>query len=261
MQHAIILQDAYLKECRDLAMAITEKTYNGQPGTGYQYFRDIEGSSYNGNTVVAFLAVEFDVVESGFLGGPFEYNDSHYGLVSIYYNGQAKTQAEFVEHFDSTTFLKDSTIYMPYQAAKRVNDHFGGKTKFWFDQETKQSYSDIDLLHGKDEIDPAVFARLSSSDECAVFFQTKAGLSLIESMLTAAEVKEWEQKLQDARERCKQEALKTTCLKEKPWKVRLQGTDDCSWEATFATEREAVNFVYALMHNGQIEVSRMTFTN
>lgn len=250
---------------RKIAHEITEKTYNG-PGTGYQYFRCIEGSKRftNPEVCVLFAAFNFQEDDSYFLAGPFEHHNKYYGLVSVYYNTNAEPKDTLRAKFFAKSFKQESLAYLNYQARVRIEDNFGKGTEFYrVPGEGDQPYfSGLDLKFGKKDIPEDVLNKLEKSkDLCALFFKTPSALAEIIKLLTEQEILEWKESLKSNAEECWLEVESTATYVERPFKVHLQGTDDCSFEANFSTKQDVINFLKELPILGSAVVSKMTFTN
>jgi len=245
---------------RILAQQITEKTYNGKPGSGYQYFRVEEGKEYSNRGIcIAFLAIEYDEFESHFLAGPFIHEDKHYGLVSIYEKIGLEPIQVYIDDMRKKQLQGDSTTYMPAAARQRVDQYFGAST-FYFDDQTKQSYSSLDLEFGKKEIEPDVLKRLKKFDKCGVFFRTQGAAAKVQSLLTSKEISQWGQSLVLSANRLEEEMRKTQVCAEKPYYVHLAGTDDCSWGVALQSSQDVEQLINDIYDADNVS-KLMWFTN
>ena len=251
---------AIFKQERLIAEKLTEKTYNGTPGTGYQYYKAEEGKEYSNRGVcLAFLAVEYDEFESWFLAGPFIDQDKHYGLLSIYQMNGLKPLQVYIDEMRKSQLKGNSTSYMPYSARKRLEDYVGDCTFYW-DDTTKQSFSSFDLKYGKKEIPLDVLQRLTESGKTQVFFNTKGATAKVLEILTSKEVVEWGESLKLSADRIEEEMRRTQVCAEKPFYVHLTGNDDCSWGIALATEQEVLDTVEAVYDRENVS-KLMHFTN
>lgn len=250
------------KEERAIAQKISEQTYNGTPGTGYQYFRKEEGKEYSHRGVcLAFIAIEYDELDSYFLAGPFIKDKKHYGLLSVYQAPvqNLKSLQEYIDDMRERQLKGSSTSYMPYTARKRI-DEYVKECIFYWDDVTRQSYSSLDLDLGKHEIPEDVLSRLKPSGKTQVFFNTKAATAKILEIMTSQEIAQWGESLKHSADRIEEEMRKTQVCKEKPFYIHLAGTDDCSWGAAFQNEQEVFDTIEAIYDSDNVR-KLLWFTN
>lgn len=208
---------------------------------------------------VFFGAFEFEEDDSYFLGGPFSHQGKKYGLVSVRVAKALEPIETIVGSLYKEMTTGNSTTYMPHATRKRVEARYE-KSDFFFDEVTKQSYSDLDLQYGSDEIDPSVKERLKKTGVCGIFFNTNGARQVISSLLTQSEINEWQNALErTAKETCEEMHKIASCV-ERPYQIYLYGTDDSSFTTTVATEEEWQKFL-SDMKTSDFVHEHMVYTN
>ena len=208
---------------------------------------------------VFFGAFEFEDDDSYFLAGPFQYQGKCYGLVSVRMAKQLEPIDTITARLYAEMTTPESTTYMPYAARQRVQARYE-KSDFFFDEVTKQSYSDLDLQHGVDEIDPAVKKRLKQTGECGIFFNTKGARQVVCNLLTPSEINDWQTAMETTARGACEETRRTTSCVERPYEIYLYGTDDCSFTITVTSEADWKKFL-SDMKTSDFVHEHMVFTN
>jgi hypothetical protein len=201
-------------------------------------------------------AVAFAEDEAYFLAGPF---DGKYGLVYVQHQPDAAPLAEQLEKLERSFTTECSTTYMPYSARSRLDKVYPQGTLFHWDPVDRVSYADVDIPYlAKD-----LRARLETKgNRCQLFAQTPEGKVEILEQLTAEEQDAYAAAKHAAAQRCMAEVVQTGLYAERPYLVRLQGTDDASWSVSRATLAEVEEVINALRVSGQDAVyEHMFFTN
>lgn len=218
-----------------------------KPENAYWVWSDDEFTSF-----ILVDAVDFG--EDAFrLAGPF---DDKYGLVYISEHPKANSFTETCNK--SLASKKESTLYMPHSVRNSVEAHFGKASTFYWDKESQESYSNLDIPY----LDPDFVATLESRGECSLFFTTKEAYEHIICFLTEDERIEWQKEINQAHDRQVLCMLKDTACAERPFLIRLQGSDDASWGRALSSKEEALEILEKLKTNGFKTVdSDMVFTN
>jgi len=218
-----------------------------KPENSYWRPRDNDGT-------IRVEAIEF--AEAYFLAGPF---DGKYGLVYIKHNPDARPLQEQLDHMQQRSEDSCSTSYMPYSAHSRLDKQFPDATLFHWDPVAKESYSDFDLPHLSEEFK----ARLETEgNRCQLFAQTPQGKATLLGYLTEDEQAKYQADKEHSNKQCQAEFVRTGTYAERPYLVRLQGTDDASWSLNAANEDEVEQLLTALRSRGEDAVYElMEFTN
>jgi hypothetical protein len=200
---------------------------------------------------ISISAVNFGK-EAPRLAGPF---DEHFGLVYIHHDEHSLPMATQIENSIETS--STHTLYMPRHIKDKVETVFGDSSKLWFNKNTRKCISDLDIKCGEEH------EGFSATDtNCGIFFNTQKAQKKIKSILTEDEIKEWNDNISQAVQSWKYDMDETQTCAEKPFIVRVQGTDDCSYSKTFSTYEECLDCLTNLHKNGFETVdSMMTFTN
>lgn len=203
---------------------------------------------------VRMETVEF--AQPAFLAGPFE---GKFGLVYIEHKPDAKPMQEQLDQLARRMMSDCSTTYMPYSACIRLDKLFPNGTRFHWDAVDQTSYSDIDLPY----LSAQVRSRLNTEgNRCQLFAATPEGKIELMEQLTAAEQDAFVAAKQKALESCRTEMARTEACAERPYRVRLQGTDDASWTVSLTGEAEVEALLQELRQHGDTAVyRRMAFTN
>lgn len=217
--------------------------------------------------ILFFGAVEYPESKSAFLAGPHHIAGKDFGFFTLEVSKNVHSVEELRTIYADEENPKgmDSTLYMPYLARQRVHDYFGEASDFLSDRKTFESYSDLDIKYGKDEIPSDFKPSLKEGEkptQCGLFFRTKGALNKVLECLTSAEIDEWKQNLIKSNLSILNEIIVCGATAEKPYKVFLFGNDDASWSLAFATEDEAVEFITNELPKGYEAISKhMRFTN
>ena len=199
-------------------------------------------------------AVEF--AEAYFLAGPF---DDKYGLVYIKHHQNARPLQEQQDAMYRRVVEACSTSYMPYSARSRLDKEFPDATLFHWDPVAKESYSDFDMPHISEELR----ARLETEgNRCQLFAQTPQGMATMLGYLTDDEQAQYRAAKEHSAKQSQAEFIRTGTYAERPYLVRLQGTDDASWSLNAANEDEVEKLLAELRTRGEDAVYElMVFTN
>ena len=157
-------------------------------------------------------------------------------------------------------FVEDcSTTYMPHSARSRLDKAFPDATLFHWDPVTKESYSDFDLPHLEEELRTRLETK---GNRCQLFAQTPQGKATLLGHLTDDEQAQFRAAKEHSAKRCQAEFIRTGTYAERPYLVRLQGTDDASWSLNAANEEEVEKLITELRTRGEAAVyDLMVFTN
>lgn len=189
-----------------------------------------------------FGAVEFPEEESYILGGPFNFSDKFYGLISVMTEKNLLPLETVVKKMYIECTSKESEEYMPKESKERLKKYFS-PCILYIDPETQQCFSSVDINYGKNEINVDVFNRLETKGESDIFFKTEGGKKEILSWLIDEEITEWENNLKSNAIQSCQLVEKISCCIEKPYKVFLYGTDDTSYTTTMKNMKEVEDFI------------------
>jgi hypothetical protein len=218
--------------------------------TKNEYFRD--------KNAIIIDAVNFG--EDAFkLAGPF--NDK-FGLVYVYDSSEnAKSFEQLMLETKNSCY--NGTTWMPRSVKIKVETALGNKgekhlySNFWFNDKTKEAISDIDINNGA-----STDGFRSTGDRTTVFFNTENALNKVKSILTKEELEEWNTNITSNVNQWEKEMADTSACKERPFLLRVQGTDDCSYSKTFETLEECTYTIEKLKENGfKVIDKKMRFTN
>jgi len=201
-------------------------------------------------------AVAFAEEDAYFLAGPF---DGKYGLLYVRHHPDAAPLAAQLEKLERDITTACSTSYMPHSARALLHKLYPQATAFHWDPVDRVSYSDLDLPHLRQQIR----ARLDTQgNRCQLFAQTPEGMAKLLGLLSADEQDEYMAAKKKAAQECMTDLVRTGLYAERPYLVRLQGTDDSSWSSNHATAEEVETLIDTLRQRGQDAVyDHMTFTN
>lgn len=207
-----------------------------------------------GRDVIRVDAVAFD--EPWFLAGPF---NEKYGLVYISHCPQSKPLQQQLDEVEARVLEGCSTSYMPYSARQRFQSMYPNGVAFHWHTARKESFSEIDLPFLSEDI----LAGLErDKSRCQVFAHSEEGKAWVLAQLTPEEQASFLEEKKRAVKHIHDDMRRTATCKERPYLVRLQGTDDSSWSTT-CEHLEAVEYVLeALRQRGQDAVDTcLVFTN
>lgn len=200
--------------------------------------------------------IEIDTVKFGsdayMLAGPF---NEHYGLLYISKANETRTFDEILADIVDEAKYSIGTFPWKYQA--KLEEAFGKSVDFYWNETTKQSISSIDVAAKGDRS-----GYHNTGKKCSLFAETNKGRGLLLSPLTTKEIEEAQ--TYSIEKRCKwiTDAIKSTPCKERPYYVRLQGTDDSAWGRSFSYLEECYALVRQLKERGFDAVNEhMDFTN
>lgn len=201
-------------------------------------------------------AVAFAEDEAYFLAGPF---DGIYGLVYVQHKPDAAPLADQLQKLERDITTACSTSYMPYSARSRLDEMYPQGTLFHWDPVGRVSYGDVDIPYLAQDIR----ARLETKgNRCQLFAQTPEGKVEILEQMSAAEQDAYVAAKQKVAKDCMADLVRTGMYAERPYRVRLQGTDDASWSVSCANLAEVEEVINALRLKGQDAVyEHMFFTN
>jgi hypothetical protein len=198
-------------------------------------------------------AVSFPEEDACRLAGAF---DRFYGLVYIQKATQAKPLA--VINQETEKLMREAVIYLPYSLRKKIEDEFGTNgCEHWWNETTRHSISGIDINAGADWS-----GYKKSGNRCSLFANTEKGLKRLFGSLTDKDWREVDQHLKPRIEAACLEIERVVFCEEKPYQLRLQGSDDTSYSLTVKTLEEAKQLLRDLHDYGfSVVDEQMHFTN
>jgi hypothetical protein len=197
-------------------------------------------------------AVKFDKNEAYRLRGPF---NKRYGLIYIEKSDETRTFDEILA--DTIEEAKYSIGTFPWKYQEKLEEFFGNGVWFYWNDTTKTSISSIDVDAGADWS-----GYKKTGARCSLFAATNRGRGRLLSPLTTKEIEDAHS--YSIEKRCKwiTDSIRSLTCKERLYRVRLQGNDDCSWGASFNTLNECYLLVQELNKHGFAVVdARMDYTN
>lgn len=209
-------------------------------------------SNHSSDILIVLDAIKFSDEDASRLAGPFLNN---YGLVYIEYNPNSLPISE--QHAETLQHCLTSHTCFPYQYQKKIEDKFGKSSEFWYNNELKQSLSDIDIRLGADTT-----GYTKRDAICSLFARTELGWKELLSALTEDEQETCLQyATKQAEEWCNDDEYCIDC-KERPYTVYLCGNDDASWTKAFSTVQDALMLIVDLQQYGfSVVDNQMYFTN
>jgi len=217
-----------------------------------------ENEYWVNNKAIITDAVDFGD-EAFRLAGPF---DDKYGLVYIFdYSKEVKPFLELLESSKNKCF--ETTTWMPHSIKEKVERTLGNPeqhyfySEFWFNKELKKSLSDIDIEAGAN-----TEGYVCNGEKCGVFFSSKEGLEKVKSILTEEEYLSWENNINEKVKSWYFDMKDTSPCSERPYLMRVQGTDDCSFSKTYESFDECIHALNSLKQFGFKYIDeKMRFTN
>lgn len=183
------------------------------------------------------------------LAGPF---NERYGLVYLSYTDNAEPYASQVTSNDAKRY--HTITYMPYRIRQKIEDFFGSPgTEYWIQRTPEfRMISELDyMLMGIHE--RSGFFK-EEKELCGHFWATERALEKIMSLLTEAELAEWQQNCKDYKAKAAEiDPLEMVCA-ERPCRLLLTGTDDALWSRAYESESSAEQALQNLHANGFVYV-------
>jgi hypothetical protein len=262
---------------------LTSQILKSQMETSFKdYFdwRRIEGRE---EKLLEIRAIEFDNDEAYFLAGPVMFQGKSYGMAYFQHRPGCKPIAqqeeEMIENYKHVTNLS----YMPYEYKEKFYKYLDPHadranncaTEFFFDPETKRSFSALDLrFDGAREIDHKVItrgrkhSRAQAKKEgktgifCGAFWTTKIAEERIGEYIGKEAIEATIEKQLKVAHEINEENRNVAFCAERPYQLYLLGTDDTSFTKTFETLEVMEKFAQSIKQLGsRIVTSQMTFTN
>lgn len=236
-----------------------------------------------GERLMEIRAIEFPYEESYFLAGPIMFQGKAYGMAYFQHKKDAEPIAVLEQkQIDSMKRITDLT-WAPYpikvQFAKYLDPHctvpHSPATEHFFDPETKQSFSALDLrFGGAEELDHKMIARAKKYSRakakaegktamlCTAFWKTKIAEKRIREYMGKEVVGTILEEQAKLAHQWNEEERNVIFCKERPYQIYLLGTDDASYTKTFESEELMYKFADRMKQlGGQFVTNTMTFTN
>ena len=243
----------------------------------WRYRKDAE------EELLEIRAIEFPSDDSYFLGGPVWFQDKTYGMAYFRYKKDCHPIAEIEADQIKRSSRFQSLLYTPHKYLAAITKYLdphsehptSAATEFFYDPETKRSFSGLDLrFGGSDEIGHMVVTRGKKHSRaqakkegktdiwCGAFWTTQIAEERISSYIGKHVVEETiERQLKSAHE-INAENRKVAFCKERPYVLYLLGTDDASYTKNFASKEEMYTFATRIKGaSSEFVTSQMTFTN